>query len=233
MGSHVTYFLASITVSTESYAERTMPTDTTGEQPQATGVRAGTVLSREVAYLTGGFKVSYLPSGDWSLEPILSNGRLAARVAPKGVTVGQVAGQANIRVVGFDQVTLSSPVLPNRLWRPFFVAPAPKDQPADAWSMITTQAYKANDVTFAQLARSIAISLRAAGMHLRSACDQYHLQLCDTLLCKQIVGHRFSNIALMDLHLAFHSMLCRLADLAATLAPYPAQPIEIKVSDKG
>jgi hypothetical protein len=49
--------------------------------------------------------------------------------------------------------------------------------------------------------------MRAAGIRLRDASDEYHRQLIAALDRQQLADRRFSNFAMADLQLAFHSLL--------------------------
>src|SRR2546421_4578504 len=82
--------------------------------------------------------------------------------------------------------------------------------------MISSQARLAGDSDYGGLARNLAVSLRAAGLQIRNASDEYHKQLLAGLASGQSVGRRFQNVPMDDLHLTFHSAL---AEMASAMTP--------------
>jgi hypothetical protein len=137
-----------------------------------------------------------------------------------------LCNELKVFMFGADQISDSDPYLPARIWTPLLGVPRFKYQPDDSWSMIAFVAKSAGDETYGSLAKNLSISLRAAGVRLRDASDQYHLQLKAALLNGQKPGLRFSNVPLTDdLHLAFHSLLAELSSARDYLAALAGQGI--------
>jgi hypothetical protein len=84
--------------------------------------------------------------------------------------------------------------------------------------MISSSARAAGDEGYARLARSLSVSLRAAGLQLRNASDEYNKQLEAALARGQQVEIRYSNLPMDDLHLAFHALLSEMASARDYLA---------------
>jgi hypothetical protein len=101
---------------------------------------------------------------------------------------------------------------------------------SDTWGMISSQARIADDRDYGKLASNVAVSLRAAGLQLRNASDEYHKQLLAALTSGQGVNRRFQNIATDDLHLAFHSVLTEMASARDYLAQVAAR--RVRAPDK-
>jgi hypothetical protein len=62
------------------------------------------------------------------------------------------------------------------------------------------------DQRFSNLARYVSVSVHAAGVRLRDLANAHHEQLRWALIEGKKPGLRFSNTAMADLHLAFHSL---------------------------
>lgn len=118
---------------------------------------------------------------------------------------------------GADEITISEPLLPARIWTPLIGSPG-RPQPANSWEAVAYNATSIADEAYASLARNLSMSLREAGIRLRDASDEYHRQLRAALARAQPVGRRFSNIPLSDLRLAFHSLLAAMGSARDYLA---------------
>jgi hypothetical protein len=116
-------------------------------------------------------------------------------------------------------------LLPTRVWTPLLGPPRQHHQPADTWAWIAGAAKLKGDSGHASIAANISYSLRATGMRLRDASDEYHRQLLAALERKQPFSLRFQNVAALDLHLAFHSLLAELASARDYLATFAARRI--------
>jgi len=67
--------------------------------------------------------------------------------------------------------------------------------------------------------------MRAAGLQLRNASDEYHRQLIAALNRREKVGARFANLSMVDLHLAFHAALTEMASARDYLAQVAARRV--------
>jgi len=123
-----------------------------------------------------------------------------------------------LTLFGADEITTVDPNLPARIWRPLLGPPILPHAANDTWAIISSTARAAGDDGYARLARSLSVSLRAAGLQLRNASDEYNRQLEAALARDQRVGARFANISMIELHLAFHSVLSEMASARDYLA---------------
>jgi hypothetical protein len=123
-------------------------------------------------------------------------------------------------VFGADEISEHERLLPTRVWTPLLGMPRLDHQAADTWAWIASSARQKKDGPSATIAENISISLRAAGIRLRDASDEYHRQLAAALERGQKPSLRFRNIPMMELHLAFHSLLAELASARDYLAAF-------------
>jgi hypothetical protein len=183
---------------------------------KATNLKYGTTQHRDFLHMTGGLR-GLKTDGGWLVVPL--PGELELRhIGPiPDAQFLQTCQQLGVSLFGGDEVSETDPLLPARVWTPLLGQPLLQHQPADTWAWIEHSARSAGDNTYAALAQNVSVSLRAGGIRLRDASDQYHLQLVAALSRKQKPG-RFQNVALRDLHLAFHSLLAELASTRDYLA---------------
>lgn len=178
----------------------------------------GTVQATASLHLTGGLQALMIGDG-WSIRPIATEKGLGAfRAFPRN-EIDRFAALAGLRVIGGDQVSGADGPLPTRFWTPQY-GPVGQFSPADQWASIATAAARSEDHRVAEISRKIAVSLTAAGIHVRDASDAYHAQLVDALLAKKVVGSRFANTALLNLFLDFHSLLSEMASARDYIAEY-------------
>jgi hypothetical protein len=145
--------------------------------------------------------------------------------------VRTIAARIGAEVFGGDEISGFGTPLLSRSWTPLDAAHDGQMQPAITWSNIAGTAQRAGDEGYASLARNISHSLHAAGIRLRDASDCYDVQLGAAIAERRKAGNRFSNIPMLDLQLAFHSVLSELASardyLAAALAMKLGAPAKI------
>jgi hypothetical protein len=126
---------------------------------------------------------------------------------------------------GADEISGTDPNLPIRIWKPLLGPPLIKHSPGDTWGMIASAARMANDSGYARLASNLSVSLRAASLQLRNASDEYYKQLRSALVSERKPNLRFSNIPMIDLHLAFHSVSTEIASARDYLAQVAARRV--------
>ncbi|GAB4511274.1 MAG: hypothetical protein Tsb0019_06600 [Roseibium sp.] len=200
------------------------------EKITATGIISSVMETIDDIHLTGGVR-AYLTDGGWSLFPV-RDGNTTGSLHP--MQLGQLKDfvqKFGLRVFGGDAITNPKSVLPTRIWTPLPKPTEGRRQPADEWGAIAHAADRAGDEKASRLAAHISFSLRAAGIRLRDASDQYHKQLLIALGNGTEIGTRFSNIPLADLYLAFHSLLSEMGSardyLAAELARRVGAPEKV------
>src|SRR5258706_271130 len=132
-----------------------------------TGLTRSRASVTEVLHFTGGLRAVKGPGG-WQLGPLLPDGTGAVRGVPDehiqglGITLGLI-------LFGADEFTSIDPNLPARIWTPLLGLPRLAHAANDSWAMISSSARAAGDEGYARLARSLSVSLRAAGLQLRNA----------------------------------------------------------------
>lgn len=133
------------------------------------------------------------------------------------------ASQQGLAVLGVDSIDDPQSTLRTRMWYPLS-ATTPKIQAAaDLWSNVSQNHDENADPKDVSLARYLSFSLRAAGIRIRDASDQYHKQLRAAVREKSKDGKRFSNIPMHDLALAIHSALSELGSARDYLSAWFAR----------
>lgn len=187
-------------------------------------IEYGSALRREFLHMTGGLRATR-SDGGWLIGPLRSP-KGAQRFGPvRDELIGSICKELGVIVFGADEITEKERRLPTRVWTPLLGVPLLRHQPADTWALIARAARLKNDIDYAKIAANISFSLRAAGMRLRDASDEYHRQLLAALERGQPGSLRFKNVAMLDLHLAFHSLLAELASTRDYLATFAARRI--------
>ncbi len=188
------------------------------------GLVRGTTVVTEELHFTGGLRARQ-DAGGWQVGPLLREGAVRAvgripdqQIGPLGLAMGLSLFGAN-RISGFDTP------LPTRIWTPMLGHPRLAHSASDSWGMISSQARLAGDNGYSALASNVSMSMRAAGLQLRNASDEYHKQLLAALTSERSVGHRFGNAPMDDLHLAFHSVLTEMASARDYLAQIAARRV--------
>jgi len=197
---------------------------------EATNIRYGKSFSSDVMHFTGGIRGHRMAEG-WNIAPLLRDGKICELGPVPDKDIGQLSNQLGIALIGINQISFNDPMLLSQIWHPMIGAPHDQILPADIWGCISHNARIGGDVEYANLARNVAISLRAAGIRLRDASDGYYHQLYAGLSRGQSVNRRFKNISLSDLHLAFHSIAAELGAardyLSAIIAMHVGAPTKI------
>jgi hypothetical protein len=173
-------------------------------------------------HMTGGLRGVKTNAG-WLIGPLPGEHPELRCMGPVPDTeVVALCDKLGVILFGADDVTEVDPQLPSRVWTSFTGRPPLAEQPAHTWAWVAHSARMAGDDDYAALARNVAFTLRAAGIRLRDASDEYHVQLVAALHSKRKIG-RFQNIPMDDLHLAFHSLLTELASARDYLAMIAAK----------
>ena len=200
-------------------------TETSPPQPiPITGLKIGTTTTRDELHFTGGLRALRLEGG-WAIGPILREGlvQFGGPVADESIAgVGQSVGA---QLFGAEEISGTDLELPFRIWTPLLGPPLLKHSASDTWGIISSAARMANDTDYGRLASNLSVSLRAASLQLRNASNEYHIQLRAALASGQKVGVRFSNLPMIDLHLAFHSVLMEMASARDYLAQVAARRV--------
>lgn len=134
-----------------------------------------------------------------------------------------LAFQHGLAVLGVDSIDDPNSALRTRMWYPLSATTQRIQAAADLWSNVSQNHDEHADPKDASLARYISFSLRAAGIRIRDASDQYHKQLRAAVSEKSKDGKRFSNIPMLDLALAIHAALSELGSARDYLSTWFAR----------
>jgi len=187
-------------------------------------LKRGATTGTDELHFTGGLRG--IRNGDgWIIVPVIRGGNIQGLGPVQDADIQKVTRQIGCVTFGADEINFLDPNLPARMWRPFIGQTSSQHLPADRWGAISFAAREDGNASYADNARNVDISLRAAGIRLRDASDQYHRQLKAALMRKQPSNLRFTNMALKDLHLAFHSLLSEMASARDYLAQVSAHHI--------
>ncbi|WP_124894139.1 hypothetical protein [Burkholderia sp. Bp9090] len=192
---------------------------------EATNIKYGTTQATQVVHFSGGIRGFRVPQG-WIVQPVHRDEKFHQIGPVPADRITQLANDLSITLLGINEIIRDDPNLLSQIWHPMVVRGSGALWGADRWGAISNQARNANDDDYANLARNVAISLRAADIRLRDASDQYHRQLVAALARGEAVNLRFSNISLSDLHLAFHSLLTEMAAARDYLSAIVARHVD-------
>lgn len=202
-----------------------MSDETHPDPTPVTGVRYGSVTVRDEIHFTGGLRALRASDG-WRLGPIIEQGRLGWLSRPlQSAQLAPVTDHLGLMMIAGEETSDPDSMLPAWTWTPFDRPGVPL-RTADTWSMIATSARMESDTPYADLALSIASTVRAAGLQLRRASGEYHAQLLAALHDGKKPEQRFSNTRVAELHLAFHSVIAELASARDYIATLAARRIE-------
>ncbi|SEE72965.1 hypothetical protein [Pseudomonas migulae] len=184
-------------------------------------VSYGNASSSQILYFTGGLAVFQLPDGEYALGPVPTANALPFykfKTLEELTNVAKLAGA--LRVGTNETIQMQSTEI--AFWRPDNTSPKNGlNSAADRWSGISYSAHLKNDESYQIIGRYISVSMQAAGIRLRDIALLHHDQLIMALEQPSRVGMGFSNIQMLDLYLAFHSLateLCSARDYLARLA---------------
>lgn len=178
------------------------------EPIRASVLKQESTMSTDQLHITGGLR-GFRVQGGWAVGPLMYEG-VPRFVGPYNeMEVQALCADLGIEAFGTDQIDLSDAELPFRKWHP--IIPTTGLQSAEKWQAIYHAARQHGDDAYAKLSRNLSASLRAAGIRLRDASDEYHRQLRAALKQGVKPNLNFGNVALDDLHLAFHSLLAEMA----------------------
>lgn len=206
------------------------------QEIDASKIKIGRSFSRAFLHITGGARAAEVKGRLWRWFPIMAGGQ-EGQLSERPIDhVEDLARTVGLTVFGGDQHSDTDKRLPSRIWTPLEVPRAPGLQPADLWRAIGHNAEADGDSAYATFAHHIGHSLHAAGIRLRDASDHYLAQLQGAIDEKSRAGRRFSNIPMLDLQVAFHSVFSELASardyLAASLAHKLGAPGRIDAMNK-
>lgn len=197
---------------------------------EVTALSYGNVSSSLILYFTGGLAAFQLPNGDYALGPVsMVNGDPFYKFKTLAELTG-VARRAGALRVGTNE-TINMKSVAVGIWRPDSTsARNGLSSAADLWSGISYNAHLKDDESYQIIGRYISVSMQAAGIRLRDIALLHHDQLIMALEQPSTVGRAFSNIQMLDLYLAFHSLATELCSARDYLARLAAMHIQAKDS---
>ncbi|WP_430389981.1 hypothetical protein [Dyella sp. 20L07] len=160
----------------------------------------------EICYFSGGLCAHPLDDGHFLLAPAGANqqGLFGYRLSwPEVLDATQTAGCV---MVGVNQRHDTGRPTRSEVWRPDVLPSGHQLHGGDSWGALSHVALVKGDQKFSDLARYVSVSMHAAGVRLRDLADAHHEQLRWALIEGRELGARFSNTAMIDVHLAFHSL---------------------------
>ena len=176
-----------------------------------------TVQIMDTLHFTGGLRARR-HQGGWMIGPLLKGGDIVEMGPVPESQLNSVAAELSVRVFGADETVMGDPYLPTRIWEPFVGLKPTPGLPTELWANIAHHSSGAGDEGYAELARYVAVCLRAADIRLRDISDGYGAQLLSALNSGMKVDHRFENMPLADLHLAIHSFVAEMGSARDYLA---------------
>lgn len=188
---------------------------------EATDIRLGTISQSQQLYFTGGLRAEPQQNGGFALGPVdSSDSELIYYLVswPEVIEMTQAGGSA---FVGVNQTYNDGSPGRTEVWRPVVPFSSQQLHASDSWSALSHQARAKKDDRFSDIARYLSVCIHAAGVRLRDVARAHHEQLGWALRGRKKLGARFSNMAMTDVHLAFHSLageLCAARDHLAHVA---------------
>ncbi|THD07125.1 hypothetical protein [Metallibacterium scheffleri] len=173
---------------------------------EATDIKMSTSVQTETFYFTGGLCAHPLNDGHLALAPVGVNdkGLIGYRLTWPEVLEATTA--AGCVMAGVNQRHNTGRPTRSEVWRPDVPTSGQQLHAGDSWRALSHVARVSGDQQFSDLARYVSVSVHAAGVRLRDVADAHHEQLRWALIEGKKPGVRFSNTAMTDLHLAFHSL---------------------------
>ncbi len=188
---------------------------------EAKNLSYGSASSSQMLFFTGGLAAFQVPGGEYALGPVRKANAISYykfKTLEELTSVAKLAGA--LRVGTNETIKMQSTAI--SVWRPDNTSPKNGlNSAADMWSSISYSAHLENDEAYQSIGRYISVSMQAAGIRLRDMALLHHEQLTMALEQSSPVGKGFSNIQMLDLYLAFHSLateLCSARDYLARLA---------------
>jgi hypothetical protein len=158
-------------------------------------------------------------AGDgWKLGPTLIGTKLAQIMIDRRLRPDILANHLGLVFIGLEQVSMTDAELPDTIWTPGVPYLDGVENPADVWSAIAHGASSSQDMKYSVISRNISVCMRAAGLQLKNVANQYYLQHKRALRGGIKPGMSFSNVALIELHLACHSLLAEMASVRDYIA---------------
>lgn len=188
---------------------------------EATDIKVSTSRCYETCYFTGGLFAQPTENGSLLLAPTGLNEQGLRGYVASCADIHNLIALCGNTLVGVNRAVGSEGSVPNETWLPNVSLSDKGLQAAESWGAISYQAHCNNDASYAAVARYLSITMHAAGFRLRDVARAHHNQLRWAILEKKKPGSLFSNVAMTDLYLAFHSLaseLCSARDHLARLA---------------
>ena len=190
----------------------------------------GNAYSLEIIYFTGGLVAFKLPDSEYALGPVRMDGVINFYKFQSMEQATELATIAGALRAGTNETIRTNSGDVN-LWRPDNASSKNwLNSAADMWSAISHNAHLKSDENYEVIARYISVSIQAAGIRLRDVALRHHEQLMMALKENSPVGTGFSNIPMLDLYLAFHSLATELCSVRDHLAKLAAMQIQAKDS---
>ena len=191
----------------------------------------GKAHSTETIHFTGGLIAFQIPNGEYGFGPhkvddeIVYYGLSSIQLA---IDAAKVAG---VLRVGINQTIHTDTSYPVAIWRPVNTTSVNGlNSAADLWGGISYNSHLNHDSDYETIGRYISVSMQAVGVRVRDIALLHHNQLLMALKENRLKDTSFSNIPMLDLYLAFHSLATELCSARDYLAKLAAMHIQAKDS---
>lgn len=203
------------------------------EQPAEHVVEVSEVSHRattftDFTYYTGGLVSTPVADGEFGLGPFQGAEDLQFALFPSEGALTDVIGSLGLRAVGTNRSIHDGAGPSMEIWIPR--TSIHEENGADTWAAISNQAQLSKNGEYAALARYVAVSMLAAGIRLRDVAKCHHEQLKWALMANHSAAAGFTNVQLLDLYVAFHSLVSELCTARDHLARIAALHIGAKES---
>lgn len=196
----------------------------------ATNIAFGKGFQTETYHFTGGLCAHPQDNGLLMLGPTrIHDNELIGQFLPWPEVLSRTKA-CGCEFVGVNQSFHDGGAAPQEFWRPAVQAAEGKFHAADLWGALSYNANLNKDQKFSDVARFLSVSISAAGVRLRDVARAHHNQLQWALLDGREPTHRYSNLAMTDLYLAFHSLASELCSARDHLARIAAMGCGLKES---
>lgn len=192
-------------------------------------LRIGKAFTTDVLHFTGGLKAMPVVGGGWVIGPVEKTENGLGYLGPLSYQdMHSIIPQAHCYYVGLNKVHMGPDPECSEFWYPHIGDTSAKEQTSDSWAAVAFQAREVKDQDTSDIARNLSIALRSAGWRLKDVSRLHNQQLEWAILRGRKSGDRFSNIAILDLYLAIHSLLAEMCSARDYLAQLAAKRVSAK-----
>jgi|GEM_PF-4131339 len=131
--------------------------------------------------------------------------------------------------IGTEEIITKNSI-PSRVWTTFTEGACQTLDVYSLWSDIAYSAHKAGNIEATKQARKVNFGLISASLRLRDVAKEYHFQLFHALGNGIKPDLRFTNVDILNLFLALHSLLAEMCSVRDGLAGFASRVIFTKTN---